>query len=274
MSDAIDPRCLLHAVMAMTTGYNRVAGDVALDLLGSTGAKHREELHSWLLALAIDFRLIQLGEIARPRGREIIDAVNTIVKGAEQIDVALTVLRRARQTARQGGGDADDYRLALFPLVTSAIQRGFRLHETEWLGGFEDPLTGAFGQIAEEIRGIANRFCVEDVSGPARVVHPALVQTIGRLGELYRRETGKRPSASRASGRPGYQAPFERFVQAAMSIIGIDPPPTATVIDRALKLYHVSSPNFVEKRGTDSRPEPCHPSSDSHEQAGNSDNES
>jgi len=273
MTDTNDPRRLLQAVMAITAGYDRRAGDRALDLLGSAGAAHREELHSWLLAFAIEFRLINLGEIARPRGREIVDALSAIVKGAEQIDAGLTVLRRARQTAIQGRGDADDYRLALFPLTVSAIQRSFQLNEAEWLGGFEDPLTGAFGQMAGEVKEIASRFSVDDVAGPARVVHPALVQAVGQLGELYEQETGKKPSASRTGDRPDYQVPFERFVQAVTSILGIDPPPTAAVIGRALKLYHVSSSNLVEKRGTDRPADPCHLSVHQHETARDDDHE-
>lgn len=273
MTDPDHPRHIIQTLISFPAAYDRAAGNLAIDVLGNIAPADRERIHAFLLAYALQYRIVRLGEVARPGGREIIDALNIIAKAAGQIDRAMTVLRRARQTANEGCGDAEDCRWALFPFVVDAFQRAMRVQQTDWVGGYEDPLTGAFGSIADEITGLANRFDVADVRDATRTQHPGLTELIGLLAGLYSEWTGKAASAQQPGDRPDYRSPFVRFVHAFAPLAGIDPELSAKTIARALALYSRLPRNFEEIRRTDGDPIPCHSSSDSHEQTRNHDHE-
>ncbi|BAI95827.1 hypothetical protein Sj15T_01660 [Sphingobium sp. TA15] len=193
----------------------------ALDAIGVADPADRARLSAFLIGYALEYRFVSLGEVSRPRGREIIDALGNVAKAAQQIDDALLVLRRARQTAFEGGGAREDYRQALFPMMVESVQAAFRLPRTEWKGGFEDPLTGGFAQIADAAADLADRFTVEDVRAPTRQQHPGLTLLILRLAGMYEEWTGRRPTAAQNSEQPEYRTPFVRFVHAFAPLAGV-----------------------------------------------------
>jgi hypothetical protein len=273
MTQPDDPRRVFQKLMIATLAYDRKVGNRVIDMLGVTGVGDRESIHALLLAYALQYRFIRLGEVARPGGREIIDALNLLAHAAGQIDGALTVLRCARQTANQGCGDAEDIRWALFPLVTDAFQRAMRIEQSEWHGGLEDPLAGGFGDAAVEIRALTTRFEVADVREPTRSQHPAMTELIGSLGALYRDRTGRPASAQQPGDRPDYCSPFVRFVRTFAPLAGVESDLPTKTIARALSLYARLPRNSGVIRRTDDGRDPCHLSVDQHETARDDDHE-
>ena len=235
-----DPRRLSRLVFDAITGnlpLDQAACDAALDLLGVTDSDDRARVSTFLQACAVKYQFASLGDISRPRGSELKEALASIAKAAKQIDGSLIVLRRARQTAMPDGGLGEEHREALFPLVVDAIQRSMGLPRSHWRGGFEDPFFGAFGRIAEEVGRLSAWFDEDYVKEPTRSQHPGLTVLVLELAHVFEEWTGKRPTAAQPSGRKSYRAPFVRFVHAFGPMAGVAKQLPAKTIAKALRLY-------------------------------------
>lgn len=208
----------------------------AIDALGVDIPEKRHQVAAYIDMFIVEYRGITLGDMARPGGPEIVNALASIAKAARQIDDALAVLQVARQTSVPGGGQAEDLRYALFPLAVESVRHAMGLPAYEWRGGFEDPLAGAFGRVARDLEDLSARFTKSDVRAPTRGQHPAFVRLIVNLAKLYEGWHGKAASAPYSGDNgPNYVGPFVRFVHAVAPLAAIEPLPSARVIDRALR---------------------------------------
>lgn len=237
--------------------YNEAAGEKALDLLPGLCPSERPRLHAWFAAISWRFRAEQLGNAARPRAVEIVDAIRSAAAAARQMDAALSVLQRARLTAREGASASENCRRFALPSVVDAVQAGFRLERAEWHGGYEDPLSGAFDRIASAIEDLGSRFTREDFREPTRPDHPGLVDLIVGLAEIWREMTGKRASAHKASGTVEYVPPFVRFVRAYAPIADVPPDLSAKTVARILSHSPRLRKKFDAIRGNDIAPGSC-----------------
>ncbi|MFC4594284.1 hypothetical protein [Sphingobium tyrosinilyticum] len=218
-------------------------GETALDILGVVDRGRRDLMHGYFEAWASEYLIINKGNVARPRARDITRAVNDIEQAARLIDRALALLLAARQTAWTDGDDTENCRRAIFPLMAEEIRAAMGMPNTDekgepvinWDGGYEDPFAGVFRRMAYRVRTVGARFETADFHGVDRSRHPALVILICRLGGVFEVETGRKPAAPRSGDRPAHRSQFERFVRAFAPIAGIEGKVSSKVIAGALR---------------------------------------
>lgn len=249
---------LAFKLMSGSVPMDEAACDPALDLLGITNPAERRRAALFLSLYAIEYRHIDLIEVSRPTAREISAALKSIESGARQMDGALTLLRRAKQTARDGDAEGEEQRQALFPLVVSMIQEPLHLSQREWRGGYEDPLTGAFGKIANKVAKIGEWYDEDHIGDASRSQHPAVTKLIGRLASVYEEWTGKVPTAAQTGNDPGYRTPFVRFVQHVCHAAGIGDGFPSKTIGKALRSYARLHPKISAIGRKDGVHDPCH----------------